>query len=99
MNNIFCTPLKIGQRFDLKGSTQGRETGVNKDPTIALKDNDLLQKKIKFQVGRDNKKKLMEIIGKDTKFFEKCEIIDYSLLLGVHDRKDHQNDRWFEKVD
>lgn len=44
MNNIFCTPLKIDFRYDLKGSTQGRLTGDNKDPTIALKDNDLRNK-------------------------------------------------------
>lgn len=26
MNNIFCTPLKIDSRYDLKGSLQGRKT-------------------------------------------------------------------------
>lgn len=32
----------------------------------------------------------MEIIKKDAKFFALCEIIDYSLLVGVHNTKDRQ---------
>jgi 1-phosphatidylinositol-4-phosphate 5-kinase len=90
MNNLFCTPLKIDYRYDLKGSTQGRTTkfptGVPKDMTIALKDLDLINEKKKFTVGRDYKEKLMEIIKKDAEFFSKCQIIDYSLLVGVHEK-------------
>jgi len=52
MNNIFCTTNKIGRRFDLKGSTQGRYTNPKKDLTVARKDNDLLDSKIKFEVGK-----------------------------------------------
>jgi hypothetical protein len=33
----------------------------------------------------------MKIIDEDRKFFSKCEIIDYSLLVGVHERKKHNN--------
>ena len=40
----------------------------------------------KFQCGRDNKEKLMKIISKDAEFFAKLEIIDYSLLVGVHEK-------------
>ena len=86
MNNIFCTTNKIGKRFDLKGSTQGRVTGADKDITVALKDNDLLRDKIKFKVGQAHKERLMEIIKKDKEFFQKCEIIDYSLLVGIHEK-------------
>ena len=69
MNNIFCTTNKIGKRFDLKGSTQGRWTGSGKDITVALKDNDLLKEKTKFKVGQATKERLMEIIRKDKEFF------------------------------
>ena len=90
MNNIFCTPLKIDYRYDLKGSLQGRKTvfpaGVPRDNTIALKDLDFLDGNKKFQCGRDNKEKLMKIIAKDAEFFAKLEIIDYSLLVGVHEK-------------
>ena len=52
---------------------------------MARKDNDLLDGKIKFNVGLENKKKLMAIIEKDKELFQKCNIIDYSLLVGIYD--------------
>jgi hypothetical protein len=60
------------------------------DKTIALKDLDFIAEKRKLQVGRDNKDKLMNIIEKDSMFFAKCGIIDYSLLVGVHELSKHQ---------
>ena len=51
MNNVFCTPLKIDYRYDLKGSTQGRITRVLGKPidnTIALKELDFIADKKKF---------------------------------------------------
>lgn len=56
------------------------------DTTIALKDNDFVGKKEKFKVGGEIKKKLIDIINKDADFFARNEIIDYSLLVGVHNR-------------
>lgn len=32
---------------------------------------------------------LMKVIEEDAVFFKKCEIIDYSILVGVHERKKH----------
>jgi 1-phosphatidylinositol-4-phosphate 5-kinase len=94
MNNIFCTPNKIDVRYDLKGSTEGRITKFPedgpRDDTIALKDLDLLKQKKKFLVGRDYKKELCTIIAKDTAFFAKMGIIDYSLLIGIHDKELHK---------
>mmetsp|Transcript_21874 Transcript_21874/g.33917 ORF Transcript_21874/g.33917 Transcript_21874/m.33917 type:complete len:114 (+) Transcript_21874:3764-4105(+) len=90
MNNVFCTPVKIDYRYDLKGSTQGRTTDFpdgKRDNTIALKDNNFLQEKRRFQVGRDAKAQLMKIIEKDAAFFARQGILDYSLLLGVHERR------------
>ena len=52
MNNVFCTPVKIDYRYDLKGSTQGRITRFPdkgpRDNTVALKDLNFLQEKKKF---------------------------------------------------
>jgi hypothetical protein len=59
------------------------------DPTIALKDLDFLQSKDKFRVEGDLKRKLLDTIKKDVDFFAKCEIIDYSLLIGLHFPKQH----------
>lgn len=94
MNNIFCTSNKIDYRFDLKGSTCGRKThfpeGKERDNTIALKDLDFLEGKHKFKVGGDHKENLMKIIREDAKFFAKQGIIDYSLLIGIHERPKKQ---------
>jgi len=91
MNNVFNTNNKIDYRYDLKGSTHGRTTSFPankpKDLTIALKDLDFLNKKEKFKIGGKYKKKLMAIIKKDVEFFSGCGIIDYSMLIGVHERK------------
>ena len=57
--------------------------------TIALKYLDLLKTKEKFKIEGDMKMKLLEIIKKDTAFFARCEIIDYSLLIGIHQRNLH----------
>ena len=54
------------------------------DTTIALKDLDFINAKEKFKIDGDVKRQLMESIKKDTEFFAKCEIIDYSLLVGIH---------------
>ena len=51
MNNVFNTPNKINVRYDLKGSSIGRETPsdkIGKDPTIALKDNDFRRSGLKI---------------------------------------------------
>jgi hypothetical protein len=72
MNNVFCTPLKIDYRYDLKGSTQGRITrilGKPIDNTIALKELDFIADKKKFQVGGVYKELLMKIIQKHSEFF------------------------------
>jgi 1-phosphatidylinositol-4-phosphate 5-kinase len=93
MNNVFHTHMKIDKRYDLKGSTQGREVAVKdgelSDPTIALKDLDFLKAKEKFKIEGDIKKRLLETIKKDVTFFAECEIIDYSLLVGIHQKNLH----------
>jgi len=91
MANIFNTTLEIHQRYDLKGSTYGRQVETEKggpvDPAIARKDLDLLNSKTKIMLGDDTCSKLLNQIEKDVKFFKENKIIDYSLLLGVHNRE------------
>ena len=64
MNNVFQTAKKIDVRYDLKGSTYGRRTikldeGYTVDRTIALKDNDFLDKKESFKVGQEMKVRIL----------------------------------------
>jgi len=53
---------------------------------MALKDLDFLDADQKIEIGQRNKEKLMKIIQSDAKFFSSCEIIDYSMLIGIHER-------------
>lgn len=59
------------------------------DPTTALKDLDLLRNKEKFKIDGDVKRRLLDSLKKDVGFFTRCEIIDYSLLVGIHYRNLH----------
>lgn len=84
MGNMFCTELPIHRRYDLKGSSQGRFTDkkkINCDTT--LKDLDL---KYEFRMDKALRESLFMQIYVDCKFLESQQIIDYSLLLGLHFR-------------
>ncbi|XP_021728561.1 phosphatidylinositol 4-phosphate 5-kinase 7-like [Chenopodium quinoa] len=84
MGNMFYTELRIHRRYDLKGSSYGRSTNketMNQNST--LKDLDL---KYEFYMDRSLRDALFEQIELDCRFLESQNIIDYSLLLGLHFR-------------
>ncbi|KAL1336357.1 hypothetical protein AAHE18_10G057300 [Arachis hypogaea] len=84
MGNMFCTELHIHRRYDLKGSSQGRYTDKDKiSGNTTLKDLDL---KYKFHMDKKLRESLLKQISIDCKFLESQNIIDYSLLLGLHFR-------------
>lgn len=103
MDNIFSTPNEIQLRYDLKGSTHGRRVlssniKINKDDKypFSLKDLDFEDHTKYIYVGDDKKSKILEQVDKDTKFLSKMKIIDYSLLVGIHnsdisDKNDNHN--------
>ena len=89
MENIFhnTDQFKMHETYDLKGSRVGRRS-VKKTSKITrqykgtLKDLDLGDKKI--HVGADSKAQLMDQMRRDVEFLVQCKIMDYSLLLGIH---------------
>lgn len=87
MRNIFSNHLKVHKKYDLKGSTVDREASQKereKDhPTF--KDNDFLNDGAKIHIGEEAKEKLMKTLRADVEFLSGLHIMDYSLLLGVHD--------------
>jgi len=94
--NVFSNHLKIHRKYDLKGSTVDREASDKergKDlPT--LKDNDFLKDGGRISIGDEAKEKLMETLSADIGFLTKLHLMDYSLLLGVHDcEKAEQEER------
>lgn len=86
MRNIFSNHLRIHKKYDLKGSTVDREASQKereKDhPTF--KDNDFINDGVKIHIGEEAKSRLMETLEADVEFLAKLHIMDYSLLLGVH---------------
>ena len=84
MTSVFDTPSKINTIYDLKGSLIGRcATVKEKESGGVLKDMDLGERKLHF----GNKKTAFMIqLQKDAKFLASLNIMDYSLLVGIHDR-------------
>lgn len=85
--NVFSNHLSTHRKFDLKGSTVDREASekeLEKDlPTY--KDNDFVKQKLKVYIGDEAKQKLMETLTADVEFLTKLHLMDYSLLLGIHE--------------
>ena len=93
MENLFKN-FDVGTRFDLKGSSAGRETLKNektmedeRDITVSLKDNDFRKyvqklKIVEQLIPKGANRTLLEIIDLDADFLASVNIIDYSLLLG-----------------
>ena len=87
MENLFSSGHEIHLRFDLKGSTVGRSTDPSEDFSVARKDLDFNRSRMKIRLSAIDKVKVLEQIRKDCDFFQRLEIIDYSLLLGIHHLK------------
>uniref|UniRef100_A0A0N4ZF45 1-phosphatidylinositol-5-phosphate 4-kinase n=1 Tax=Parastrongyloides trichosuri TaxID=131310 RepID=A0A0N4ZF45_PARTI len=87
MRNIFGSKYAIHKKYDLKGSTiqrQASEKERTKDlPTF--KDNDFLEDNYKIYLPTDAKEQLMQLLRCDTEFLTKHHLMDYSLLVGIHD--------------
>ncbi|KAI5953260.1 MSS4 [Candida jiufengensis] len=94
MNNIFPPHRGIHLKYDLKGSTCGRITKVSPEDLekhdlskYTLKDLNWLENKEKIKFGPDKRKLFLDQLKKDVEFLKKVNVMDYSLLLGIHDVK------------
>lgn len=96
MNNLFPPHRDIHLKYDLKGSTWGRATKIPKDATdlsqLTLKDLNWLERKDKIKFGPDKRKFFTEQLEADVKLLKKINVMDYSLLLGIHDVKKGNTD-------
>lgn len=88
MGSVFDTRRIMHHTFDLKGSLQGRfatKKERSKD-TCVLKDQDFLKMRQTIRIGPGRGKLLTAQLQKDSDFLHYLNIMDYSLLLGVHDQ-------------
>ncbi|XP_074049083.1 phosphatidylinositol 5-phosphate 4-kinase type-2 alpha isoform X5 [Macrotis lagotis] len=85
--NVFSHRLSVYRKYDLKGSTVAREASDKEKakelPT--LKDNDFINDGQKIYIDDNNKKMFLEKLKKDVEFLAQLKLMDYSLLVGIHD--------------
>lgn len=88
MNNLFPPHRDIHQTYDLKGSTIGRdfkEEDIEKNPRATLKDLNWLRKNKHLEFGPEKRTPFLEQMEKDVKLLQRLKIMDYSMLVGIHD--------------
>ncbi|SMN20888.1 similar to Saccharomyces cerevisiae YDR208W MSS4 Phosphatidylinositol-4-phosphate 5-kinase, involved in actin cytoskeleton organization and cell morphogenesis [Maudiozyma saulgeensis] len=93
MNNLFPPHLDIHRTYDLKGSTWGRRTNIDnqqlqdfdKSFKPVLKDLNWLDLKETIKFGPLKKKTFLNQLQNDIALLSKLNIMDYSLLIGIHD--------------
>uniref|UniRef100_A0A8C3HPJ4 Phosphatidylinositol 5-phosphate 4-kinase type-2 alpha n=1 Tax=Chrysemys picta bellii TaxID=8478 RepID=A0A8C3HPJ4_CHRPI len=72
--NVFSHRLSVYRKYDLKAKEL---------PTF--KDNDFINDGQKIYIDENNKKVFLEKLKKDVEFLAQLKLMDYSLLLGIHD--------------
>jgi 1-phosphatidylinositol-4-phosphate 5-kinase len=87
MNNLFPPHRDIHQMFDLKGSTIGREYKEERladNPRATLKDLNWLRRNMHLEFNEQMKALFVEQMSRDVALLQRLHIMDYSLLVGVH---------------
>lgn len=90
MNNLFPPHRDIHQTYDLKGSTIGRdlnEQTLEKNPRATLKDLNWLRRDMHLEFDQRLRETFIEQLQRDVALLQRLKIMDYSLLVGIHDLK------------
>ncbi|KAI3644450.1 hypothetical protein MP228_010614 [Amoeboaphelidium protococcarum] len=87
MCNVFPPNKDIHETFDLKGSMIGREVSAEKiklNPRCVMKDINWLNMKKRLALGPEKKDLFVTQLQKDVTLLVSLNIMDYSLLTGIH---------------
>ena len=87
MNNLFPPHRDIHETYDLKGSAYGREYDeekAKKNPKAVLKDINWVNRGRTLELGPEKRALLSEQLRRDMEFLKKMRVMDYSLLVGIH---------------
>jgi 1-phosphatidylinositol-4-phosphate 5-kinase len=87
MNNLFPPHRDIHETFDLKGSTVGRlypEEKAAQNPRAVMKDLNWLNRHRTLELGPEKRAYLSEQLKRDSDLLKRLNVMDYSLLVGVH---------------
>ncbi|EGX46969.1 hypothetical protein AOL_s00097g208 [Orbilia oligospora ATCC 24927] len=100
MNNIFPPHKDIHMTFDLKGSHIGREykeVGPEENPKAVLKDLNWEARNMHLCLGPRKHELFVQQAKLDVALLQRLKIMDYSLLVGIHDVHRGNNDNLREK--
>eukprot|EP01112_Ceratiomyxa_fruticulosa_P019376 TRINITY_DN6331_c0_g1_i1.p1 TRINITY_DN6331_c0_g1~~TRINITY_DN6331_c0_g1_i1.p1 ORF type:complete len:600 (-),score=98.84 TRINITY_DN6331_c0_g1_i1:70-1869(-) len=92
LGNIF-SDKEIHETYDLKGSTIGR---IAEPGATVLKDLDFMGKNI--YMGNERRSLFLKQVEVDSKFLERNNVMDYSLLLGIHYPLGHPPEEFYIPV-
>jgi hypothetical protein len=87
MNNLFPPHKDVHETYDLKGSTVGREYPEEKakqNPRAVLKDLNWIKRGKMLELGPEKRALLTEQLRRDAEFLKTVHVMDYSLLVGIH---------------
>ena len=89
MRNVFINKYKINIKYDIKGSSVDRAASTKeKEKNLpTFKDNDLINDGRLITIGTDSKRLFMEKLTRDVEFLASLNVMDYSLLIGIHETK------------
>lgn len=90
MNNLFPPHRDIHETYDLKGSTVGREYPEEKaqqNPRAVLKDLNWINRGKMLELGPEKRTLLTEQLRRDAEFLKSIDVMDYSLLVGIHNMR------------
>ncbi|KAL0092088.1 hypothetical protein J3Q64DRAFT_1726961 [Phycomyces blakesleeanus] len=88
MGNVFPANKDIHETYDLKGSTFGRltpEEEISKNPHAVMKDQNWVQRHKTLELGPLKRELLITQLERDVELLKRLKIMDYSLLIGIHD--------------
>ncbi|KAL1918485.1 uncharacterized protein VTP21DRAFT_3145 [Calcarisporiella thermophila] len=89
MQNVFPADKDIHETFDLKGSTIGRsisEEEARTNPRAVMKDLNWLEREKHLELGPEKRQMFINQLERDVRLLQELNIMDYSLLVGIHDR-------------
>ena len=91
MNSVYYTDKYLQTFYDLKGSDVGRDAKPGQD---VLKDNDLRKKlpQEALSIPPEIRVRVRDQVVADCKFLSQMQIMDYSMLIGIHHVPPRQND-------
>ncbi|CAK8681996.1 unnamed protein product [Clavelina lepadiformis] len=85
--NVLSSHFKAHKKYDLKGSTVQREASnkEKKKEFPTFKDNDFVKDNVKIYLDGESREDFLSKLKSDIEFLASLKLMDYSLLVGIHD--------------